>query len=369
MILRGMFRNKGRTIVGILAAALGSSLVVMAFGFVNSMTAMINFQFDKVLLSDYTIVLKDECDYGALLEVQNMPGISEAEPTFNVACTFRFGSHSKKGSITGLQPGAQMVVPCNKDGEVVDVPPSGLLMTRRLANELGVKAGEYIEFVSIKGERRPHRVKVVKLIENMLGLSVYANYDWLNRLMGESGAISEVQVRTAQTPAEKKAFLRGLKQLPKLESLGDVNRQKAMLTKQFNGAMLSMAFFMILFAGVIFFGSILNGSLISISERQREIATFRVLGYHPREVSEIMLRENMVMNMIGTVLGLPLGYGLLYNMMLQYQNDAYSMPAVVYTQTWVYTVALAILFVLGAQWVIHRNITKLQWQEALSMKE
>ena len=93
---------------------------------------------------------------------------------------------------------------------------------------------------------------------------------------------------------------------------------------------------MILFASVIFFGSILNGSLISISERQREIATYRVLGYTTKEIGAIFLRENLITNMTGAVLGLGFGYWMTVAMMAQYQNDAYSMPAVVWPSSLFY---------------------------------
>lgn len=369
MILRGLFRNKGRTIISMLAAAMGASLVVLAFGLVNSMDAMISFQFDKVLLSDYIITLKDELDGSVVQEIENLPSVVYAEPVFNVACTFQSRNHRKKGVVTGLIPNARLTVPHQADGTVVRVPPVGLLMTQRLAKQIGVQKGDLIELTPVKGLRHTYTVPVVDTITSMIGLGVYANYHYLNTLVGEVDAVSEVQARAYQTPQQRAAFFKEMKRRPKLETLGDMAVQKAALTKQFDQAMKGMAVVMILLAGVIFFGSILNGSLISIAERRREIATFRVLGYQPSEVGIIFLRENLVVNMIGAVLGLPFGFFLLQSMMTQFQNDAYAMPTTVAPSTWLYTLALALLFVLGSHCIVQRSINTMPWNEALSMKE
>ena len=369
IILRSLFRNKTRTAIGITAAAIGSAMVVMAFGFIDSMKEMISFQFNKVMLCDYDISLKDDLDYGAFIESKRFPGITHAEPVFSVPCTFSNRNHHKKGVITGLVPHARLTIPRNAQGNAVSVPVSGILMARRLADYLEVQEGQSICFVPVKGDKNRYRVKVVRIIDSMIGLSVYANYHYLNSLVGESSAVSEIQMKADQTAPEKQSFFRQLKTIPKLQSLSELKVQKKIVSKQFTGAMQGMAFMMILFAAVIFFGSILNGTLISIAERHREIATFRVLGYQSLEVGTIFLRENIVVNMIGAVAGLPLGYILLVGMMSQFSNDAYSMPSVVYPPTWLWTVLLALLFVLCAHWIVQKDISKMDWSQALSMKE
>jgi putative ABC transport system permease protein len=369
MIMRGLFRNKLRTLIAIFAATMGAGMVVMAFGFVNSMSKMINFQFEEVMHSDYTMTLKDELSGEAVLEARQLPGVIQAEPVFNVACTFYNKNHTKKGSITGLLPDADLTTPRQEDGTAVPVPPVGLLMPARLAGQLHLSAGDTVDLIPVKGEKRRYTVPVAGIIHSMIGLTVYADYHYLNRLVGEVNAISELQLKASQTPDEQRDFYHRCKQFPRLSALDVVAIQKKVIARQFNNMMLSMAIGMIMFAAVIFFGSILNGSLIAIAERRREIATFRVLGYQATEVSEIFLRENMITNMIGAVLGLPVGYILLYGMMSQFQNDAYSMPSYISSASMAWTLVLAVVFILCSQWIIHRSILKMQWQEALSMKE
>jgi len=369
MVLRSLCRNKTRTLIGMLAAAMGAGLVVLAFGNTDSLNYMVVFQFEKVLLSDYDLTLRDDVDGGALDEARRLPGVTHAEPVLKVSCTFSRGNHRKKGAITGIVSGACLTVPRDGAGRPVRVPPVGLLMVRRMAEQLHVKEGDTVRFVPVKGLRRAHEVPVAKIIDSMFGLSVYADYTYLNRLVGEATAISKLQLKAQQTEEQRRAFFRRLKRYPKLQSVSVIAEQRESMMTDFIAKLKGVSVVMVLFAGVIFFGSILNGSLIAVAERRREIATFRVLGYRPMEVGAIFLRENLLINMIGTVLGLPLGYAMLYGMVTQYSNDMYSMPCVINPSSWVWTVVLAFLFVFGAHWVVQKSISRLKWGEALAMKE
>jgi len=242
-------------------------------------------------------------------------------------------------------------------------------MTDRLARQLDVEAGDTITFVPVRGVKYPLEVEVAATIKSMIGLGVFADYGYLNRLVGEEMAVNELQLKARHTPEQAAGFFRYLKESPLIESLNVIGQTKAALKKQMTGAMQGMAMVMIVFAGVIFFGSILNGSLISISERRREIATFRVLGYRPREIGGMFIRENMLLNLTGAVLGLPFGYWMLQGLATQFTNDAYTMPCVVSGASWIWTVILAVIFVLISHFFVQRAIKRLNWEEALAMKE
>jgi putative ABC transport system permease protein len=157
--------------------------------------------------------------------------------------------------------------------------------------------------------------------------------------------------------------------MPNLETVTDIRSQKQALTDQLDGAMRGSAVMMILFAAVIFFGSILNGTLIAIAERTREIATFSALGYFDRETGRLFFRENLLTNLTGTLLGLPLGTVMLHSIMIGFQTDAYSLPAALRPISYLYTLVLALVFVIVAQLSVYRNMNQINRVEALSLKE
>ncbi|KAA6186343.1 FtsX-like permease family protein [Thiohalocapsa marina] len=369
MALRSLFRNRVRSGVGVVAAALGTALLVSTFGMLDSLKYMVQFQFDKVLLADYAVSFRDDLDAGALTEARRLPGVLRAEPLFVVSATLVNANHRHRGAVVGVTPDATMTLPTNTDGSVVPIPPQGLLMARRLAEQLDLAVGDSVWLLPTKGLQTPLQVPVADLVDSLFGLGVYADYDYLNRLIGESAAVSAVRLRTAQTPAERTAFYTELKRLPTLLSVQDMAEERANMWQTFVVKMGSMAYVMILFGAVIFFGAILNGALISLIERQRELATYRVLGYRNGEVGAMYLRETLVLNLGGILLGLPLGWWMLLGMNAQYKNDLYMMPSVITPAGWFWSIGLAIAFVLIAQLIVQRRINCMHWNEALSMKE
>ncbi|MCA9071186.1 MAG: ABC transporter permease, partial [Planctomycetaceae bacterium] len=117
MVLRGVFRQRMRTLAGVMAASAGAALLLVTFHLRDAVDEMIEFQFDKVLLSDFDLHFKDECDIGAYYEARRLPGVDFAEPQFQLGCTFRNGHHEKQGGITGLLPNARLTIPREAGGQ------------------------------------------------------------------------------------------------------------------------------------------------------------------------------------------------------------------------------------------------------------
>ncbi len=367
--LRNIFRNRVRSLVTVFAAAMGTALLVSTFGMVDSLKFMLSFQFDKLLLSDFSLSFSDELDTGAVNELSILPGVLHVEPVLEVACDFENGFRRKKGMVTGLMQNAQLTLPRDGEGNTVAVPSTGLLMTRRLAELMDLRPGDAVTVIPTKGLQEPFTTYVANVVDSLFGLPVYADFHYLNRMINEADAVSKLQLRARMTPLERRLFLRQCKRYPKLTNIGDRQLQQGLMQVSFVDKLGSMAYPMIFFAAIIFFGSILNAGLIGIIERKREIATYRVLGYTALEVGNLLLRESMVVNLLGILAGLPLGKWMLDGMALQYKNDMYVMPSVIAPSSWLLSIGMAILFVLLCQAIIQRNISRLEWNEALSMKE
>lgn len=369
MVLRNLIRNKGRTFTGMVAAAMGSALVLMTFGTLDSLQYMVDFRFDKENRADFTLALRTDRDDNAIEEARNLPGIVACEPILMVPCHFEHRGQRKKGEIQGLMQNALLTSPTTLSGEQRMVPETGLLMARRLGRELGLRPGDKVRVIPSQGLQRPVDLPVVGFIDSLFGLCVYADFDYLNRQIGEASAISALQLRGQPLPEERLDFLRQIKSWPYLANCGETAFQRQSMQKTFVGQMGQMVYPLILFGAVIFFGAILNGALISLIERAREIATFRVLGYQPGEIGAIFFRENLLQYGIGALLGLPLGWWLLWAINSQYANDLYEVPTVVDPVSWIKTLMLSLSFILGAHGIVHREIKHLHWQDALSMKE
>jgi len=368
MVLRELSRRKTRSAISIFSAAMGGSIVILAFGFVDSIDRMIQLQFDLSLKSDYHLTLSNEMEDSVLYDIRRLPGVAYAETVFNLPCTYRNGHRERRGVVIGIEPGSHLTQAIGAQGQGVAIPEQGLLMSDRLMEQLGVSVGDDLTLLPVRGEQRPLKVRVAAAFRSMMGLQVYANRSWLNRQVGEGTAVNEVRILAQHNAEEHRQFMQAIKEMPQLEAVMDIQRQKQALVEQMSGAMRGMAVVMIFFAAVIFFGAILNATLIALSERLREIATFDAMGYTRGEIGRLFLRENLLTTLTGAAIGAPLGHMMLIGMMQAFQTDAYAFPASIQPVSYLYTLLLAFCFVWTSQWVVHRSIRKMNRVEALAMK-
>ncbi|NUQ62481.1 MAG: ABC transporter permease [Pirellulales bacterium] len=369
MVLRSLVRNRVRTAAGVFAAMMGASVLVTGFMMSEATRHLIDFQFRWIQRSDIDLYFKDEQNAEALSEALRLPGVDHAEPILNVSCTFRNGPYEEKGAITGLVPHARLTMPRDPQGRAIRVPPSGLLMNRKLAELLQVDRGDLVLMEPVQGLRQEREIQVVEIDDSFLGTAVYADIRYLSRLVGEELALSGVQLATDGDSRHLASLYRELKELPALDA---VSARNDMIEALETTVVRNMGVFiglLVLFAGILFFGSILNASLVSLAERRREVATLRVLGYSPWQIGLMLLRESMIVTLLGTLLGMPVGYLLSVATSAAYDTEMFRFPVVVSMSTWAWTLTLAILFGLAAHGFVQLAIHRMDWLEALQTKE
>lgn len=369
MVVRGVVRNHGRTLAGVFAAAMGAAVLVSGFMMAKAGGYLVDFQYRQTHHADFELSFKDERGRDALDEIGRLPGVERAEPVLNVACEFFHGPYRKRGGITGLRADAQLTTPRDVEGQPVPLPEVGLTMTRKMAEILHVSRGETITFQPITGLRRRHEVPVVHIADSYLGTAVYADIEYLSHLVGEELAMTGVQLTAAHQGEELNAFYRELKRLPALQAVSSQREMVAQLEETLVRNMWGFIGFLVLFAGVVFFSSILNSSLVSLAERRRELATLRVLGYGPWMIGSLLLRESVIVSIVGTLVGMPLGFLLTVALAQVYDSEMFRFPVVSTVGVYVGTLALGAIFTLAAHLFVQRSVNRTDWLEALQAKE
>jgi putative ABC transport system permease protein len=210
---------------------------------------------------------------------------------------------------------------------------------------------------------------VVEIADSYLGTAVYADIHYLSGLIGEELAVTGVQMTVDRRAESRRALYRELKQLPSLEAVNARDDMVRGLEETVIKSMWGFVGVFVAFAGIVFFGSILNASLISLAERQREVATLRVLGYGPWEIGSLLLRESLIVTLAGTVLGMPVGYLLAELAAMSYESEMFRFPVISSAGTWIWTLLLALVFALTAYLFVQRSIHRMDWLEALKAKE
>jgi putative ABC transport system permease protein len=369
MTFRNIVRQRTRSAVTVFAAMMGAALTLTGFTLQTSLHYLLDFQFEKIMRSDFDLIFKDERDVAALDEARRLPGVTRAEPLLDLACDFQNGAYRRKGVISGMSAAAELTIPRDARGARLRIPPTGLLMTRKLAELLHVRVGEKITVTPNQGLREPLSMPIVEICDSYIGLSVYADRDYLCRLIDEESLVTGVQLRVEHHPHVYQSFCREVKRLPSLQAFSAREANIRNLRETFVNVQETVILLIVVFAGVIFFASLLNTTLISLAERRREIATLQVLGYTPWQIGGFFLRESMALNLLGTALGFPLGYVLVWYMTVVYNTEMFRFPLIMPPLVWLKTCLAAITFGLAAHVFVQREIHKFDWRDALNVKE
>jgi putative ABC transport system permease protein len=367
MALRGLARNRTRTATGVVSSAIATSLILVTLVMTDSMFFLVDYEFAHVMHSDVDIGLRDERSVAALLEGRALPGVDEAEPVLALICDLRHGGRSRRLAITGLSADHRLTTPMQANLEPIAIPPEGLVCSRKLAEVLDARVGDRLVLTPVRGRRDPVTVHLASIVDSYLGLACYADLRYLGRIVGEATAVNAVQL--AVNPARQGALFRTIKELPNAQGISVRSQTRANIESTFVKSLSFSLSLMVLFAGVIAFGSVLNSSLIEIGERIRDVATFRVLGYRPGQVASIFFRQNLVVFFLGLALAMPLGYGMVLLLAQAYDTELFRMPIVWRARTVVLTALLSFVFVLIAQWFVYRQVRKLDWLEGVKVRE
>ena len=368
MVSRELWRNRLRSGITLIVAMTGSAMMLTSLYYRDAFLYLVGFQYDLVDHSDLTLVIRDERDESALRDTRMLGNVNSVEAMTQSSGTLVHGHFRKKHAITGIESGSQLTTPRESDGTRIHIPSTGLAMDRRLAHKLNLEAGDIVSFIPTRLPERTIQFPVSRIVDNFLGLQVYADRRYLNRVLGEHGTVSSLQI-AAPSRTQQRQILDAAREKSALQAISDTNQARQTLDGEIIENLNIVTTCLIVFSGAIFFGSVINTTLISLSERQRQIATLHVLGYQLPEVARIFLLESVVLNGIGAVLGLPLGWWLSKLSAEAFSSDLFRMPLVISTSTWVLTPLLGLVFCVLAHWVTIRVLNRLDWVSALMIRE
>ncbi len=342
IILRQIVRSPLKALFTSLGIACSVAVMIMALQWLDSIEQIVQVYFNDAQRQDMMVGLVETQSDTALQEFKRMPGVLAAEPMRITGVEFHVANRTHRGSIEGILTDPQLQRVYDAGGRVVPVPPDGLLLSTALAEKLQVGIGDSVRVEVLEGRRPKRTIPVVGLYETYIGMSAYMNIEAFNRLMGERGSLEYVNLLVDDSRLDP--LYRKLKTLPKVASV----TLKDAAIREFNETMaetiLIYVSFFAAFACALGFGVVYNSTRIALSERGRELATLRVLGFHRGEISYILLGEAGLLILVGLPLGCLAGAGLGWFMTSAMDSELYRIPLVIKAST----NAIAVLVTLAA---------------------
>ncbi|MFO0789594.1 MAG: ABC transporter permease [Pirellulales bacterium] len=367
MVLRQLERHPVKTSFSLLAISMSVAIVVVGNFMRNSVDEVILTQFYDVQRFDVSLSTVEPVSIDAVHDLASLPGVHQCEPRRVVSARLRVGSHSRRVGIMGLPANSSLMRLKTKTGHFVSLPPAGLVISKKLGEVLGVKAGETVRVEALQEKRPVADVLVVELLDDISGLNAFMNIEALNRLMREGPQISGAMI-TAD-PKFLPAIFHELKETPHVASVtirqASVDSFRNTVAKN----MLHMRMINLTFAIIIALGVVYNGARISLSERSRELATLRVIGFTRREISTILLGEIGTVTLLGIPFGLVMGYWFAWLLTLFLDQEVFRFPFVIANSTYGLAAATVLAASIVSALLVRRKLDDLDLIAVLKSRE
>ncbi|RFF29870.1 ABC transporter permease [Wenzhouxiangella sediminis] len=367
IILRNLGRHRIKASLSVLGIALSVALLVVGGYQFNAIDQLIDTQYRKVLKMDAIVHFNDVAPERAAAELLHYPGVEHVEAFRSVPVRLVHGVRDYRTAIEGMNRRPVLRGLIDRAGVDQELPESGLVLTDYLAEHLGARPGDLIDVEIKTGHRRTVQVPLAGVVAEPLGVSAYMARPALNRLMREGPAASGFWLSLDRS--EETALFRELWDVPKVAGIGLIAQAEADIRGYIEDTMLGTMGVMLLLAVSIAFAVVYNSARIAFAERERELATLRVLGFGRGEVAWILVGELFVLTLLAIPLGWLLGTGLAWILTEAIEMDLFRIPFVISRQAYAMSAAGVLAAAVLSALLIAPRLARLDMVTALKSVE
>jgi putative ABC transport system permease protein len=367
MMLRNITGHPVRALFTTLGMALSTAVLIASLFLTGTMEELINVTYFMADRQDATVSFVEKRPLRVVEEVSRLPGVLAVEPYRQVPVRIRFEGRERRVIISGRPRDADLSRIIDIDLHPVVLPESGLAISSWLAQLLRVQVGDFVEVDLLEGQRRTVSLPVTTLVEDYFGIQGMMDSDALARMLREAPAVNSVNVSFDAN--EREQFYDAIKRFPTVSGTTLLRLSLANFREAMAVIVTAMANIYTGLAVVIAFGVVYNSARISLSERARELASLRVLGFSRGEVLRILFLELALLTLLAQPPGWALGYGLAWTLKTKMAADVMRAPLIVEHSTY----ALASVIVLAAAafsaLVVRRRINQLDLVAVLKTRD
>jgi putative ABC transport system permease protein len=327
MAVRNLFRQKGRSVFVLVGIMFSFALVGVCWSMWETTEQMMYDQFEKVEVYNLKITLNRPSDQaGAERELSRFPGVKRVESKAEIPATLKNNWREKDVVILGLPQDGQLHKILDKQGRQLAPPIYGIMISERLAELLDARVGTrvVVESVMAKDPAARQEVEVTAIIPQFMGVNAYMEINSLQSML-KQGPLATTLMVTADEGAMP--LLRAEYQNSAAISVMEDRNKMLQALRDLMATYSGTIYILLLIGVVVGFAIIYNSSVITVSERSRELASMMVLGMTPAEVLSVITFEQWFISIFGMLLGIPLTKLLLVGMAQSLSNDLYSMPS------------------------------------------
>lgn len=367
MIFRNLERQPIKAFLSILGIAMAVAVLILGSFMMDSLDYIIKFQFNWAQRYDMNVTFVEPVNHEAIYEIANFPGVLYCEPYRAIPTKLRFGPRNRRVGVMGLTQQSSLFRLINQEEQPVELPESGIMLSTKLAELLDAEIDDTLTVEVLEGDRPTREIPVTAMVTEYGGANAYMNADSLWRVMREdrtlSGAFLDVDANDAAQ------LYQTLKATPRVASVGVKQASLQSFRETIAENLLAMRSFNIMFACIIAFGVVYNNARISLSERSRELATLRVIGFTRHEINGILLGELGALTALAIPLGMLLGYLFAARMTAGLDTEVYRIPLVVNPATYAFAASVVVIATVVSALGVRNQLNKLDLVAVLKTKE
>ena len=369
--IRNIFRYKSRVITTILGIAGCTSLILAGFGLKDSIKDVIDFQFnniikyDKMLMTNESInqidiekelLNDDKVENYTNVNTQNIKVLfNDEQHEVTMITPDDFKSISKSISLIDL-----------KTNNIIDnISDNSCIISEKTAKLLDIDVGDKISLLD--NDNNKYDIKVSYIIKNYINQYLYINKNTYNNLFNNY-KINSILISLKEEDKNSKEFDKKYISNGYALTIVDIDDIKSSMSDMLS-SIDSIVAILIIAAASLAFVVLYNLSNINISERKREIATLKVLGFYPSEVDKYINRETVLLTILGIVIGLLFGSYLSHFIISTCEPDYIMFDRHVYTLSYFYSLFITVIFTIIVTIVTHFNLKKINMVTSLKNVE
>ncbi len=367
IILRNIERAPLRAFLSVIGIGVAAAILIVGGFFGDALDLLIEVQFRNVQREDVSIAFTEPRSARVRYEVAQLPGVLQSESYRLVPARLRHDHLVRRNAVTGMEPHGELRQLVDTHLKRVELPPDGIVLTTTLAELLQVHPGDSLTVEVLEGARPVKSVSVAGTIDEMLGLSAYMDISALNQLLEEGQASSGAYL--AIDPLHSKQLYDRLKELPAVTGISFREAALASFEDISANNLRVMTGVLVIFACIISFSVIYNSARIALSERERELASLRIMGFTRGEIAYILLGEQTILTVVAIPVGFAIGWGLVLLMTTAFHTELMRLPAIVTRSGYAFAFLVIALSSTLSSWVVRRRLDRLDLIAVLKTRE
>jgi putative ABC transport system permease protein len=367
MALRNLERKPVQAVLTTLALAAATGILIVPNAVRDGINHILDFQWDVVQRQTVGVRLVEPGPPRAIADFRALPGVVHAEPYRSVEVELVAGPRSRRLGLLGFPADNHLYRVIDTQGRRIALPPSGLVVSEVLAQALAVGPGDPVTLRVLQGTRPVREITVAALAEDFAGTAAYLDLAYLNALLGEGDRVSGANLTVAAGQWEE--FLYALKRTPQVAGvvIKDSMRESFRSTTAENIGLLQSIY--LLFALVVACGIVYNSARIALSERTRELATMRVIGFSQREVGAVLVGELVMLALVALPIGLLIGSGLARAILAAVNTETVRLPLILTPGNYAYAILVITIATAVSATLACRKLNRLDLVGVLKARD